>query len=759
VKFPTLNLDRGPIHWIRSRVAAKLALAMLAVAVLPVAIASFISYSRTSSALTSQVGDSIAETVGETSNLATQALIENIRLLQGLSGSPLLRERVDEANNGYTGDADAIVRRLAETDQRWQSAPITDPLVQGVLSGDRITNPVNSELRRFQEQFPRNVSLLVTDRYGALLASTSRTPDYLKSDEGWWSEVWAGGAGAVYLSNPEIDANTGTFVVSIGVPINNVEGEAVGVLSARADVRELLDILSDLRLGETSRVLIVSGDGQILFDPVNAARFGTPAPAWLTESGVLNQPAATWARARDQAGEAVLVAAARPSRTSGFSAIQNLGWNAVATIAESEALEPVVAATRIQVFVALITAVLAVVVAVLLTRLLTRQVNLINEVVAKIGLGDFQSRVAVVTRDEMGRTAQSLNGMLDQTLALIQTADDRDRIQASIMKLLDEIGGVAEGDLTGEAEVTPEVTGAIADSFNFMIAELRRIIQQVKLAADDVGSSATQIQSMMERIADGSEAQSDQIVDTSSAIEEMALSIQQVAENARMSAEVAQKSLANAQDGADAVRKTMGSMSSIRERVQETSKRIKRLGESTQEIGEIVQLIDDIADRTSILALNASIQAATAGEAGKGFAVVAEEVERLAERASDATKRISVLVQTIQAETNEAVTAMSMTTEEVVGGSDRANQAGQSLGEIQKVSQSLAELIQTISAAANQQARGSESLASSMSGISEVTQQTAAGTKQAAVSMTSLVTLSERLRESMARFQVPTGTA
>jgi twitching motility protein PilJ len=213
--------------------------------------------------------------------------------------------------------------------------------------------------------------------------------------------------------------------------------------------------------------------------------------------------------------------------------------------------------------------------------------------------------------------------------------------------------------------------------------------------------------------------------------------------------------LANARQGADAVNNTIEGMNRIRDQVQETAKRIKRLGESSQQIGEIVQLIDDIADRTSILALNASIQAAMAGEAGRGFAVVAEEVERLAERSTNATKKIAGLVKAIQSETNEAVTAMEEGTREVVEGSKLANQAGQALSEIQNVSGRLAELIQSISQASRQQARVSESVAKSMTQISEVTQQTAAGNKQAAVSVNSLASLADELRSSVSTFRLP----
>jgi len=330
-------------------------------------------------------------------------------------------------------------------------------------------------------------------------------------------------------------------------------------------------------------------------------------------------------------------------------------------------------------------------------------------------------------------------------------------MQASVMKLLDEVSGVAEGDLTAEAEVTADITGAIADSFNFMIGQLRDIISGVQEVTLQVSSSANEIQTTAEHLAQGSEAQAVQIADTSTAIEEMAVSIQQVSETTALSATVGEQALANAQQGAKAVQDTVEEMNRIRDQVQETAKRIKRLGESSQEIGEIVQVIRGIAKRTSILALNASLEAAMAGEAGRGFAVVAEDVKRLAERSTEATKQIEALVRTIQNETNEAVAAMEATTQEVVEGSELADQAGQALTEIEGVSHRLAELIQSISLAAKQQARGSEALAKSMGEISEVTQQTAAGTKQAAVSISNMALLADELYGSVSTFQLPGG--
>ena len=398
---------------------------------------------------------------------------------------------------------------------------------------------------------------------------------------------------------------------------------------------------------------------------------------------------------------------------------------------------------------------IAILLAILTSRSITVPVQEIRTVFDYINQGDYASRVMVMSQDELGQMAMSLNRMLDNTLSLVQSQGERDALQGSIMKLLEEVSGVAEGDLTAAAEVTEDMTGAIADSFNYMIHQLRKLVENVQESTLHVTNSANEIRVTAENLAEGSTSQATRIVDSSAALDEMAVSIQQVSENATLSATVAEQALANAKQGASAVQNTVEGMNRIRSQVQETAKRIKRLGERSQEVGEIVQLIGDIADRTSIVALNASIQAARAGEAGRSFVVVAEEVERLAERSANATKQIAGLVNTIQSETNEAVTAMEESTREVVQGSRVADQAGQALGEIESVSNRLAELIQSISLASSQQARGSENLSNAMSEISEVTQQTADGTKQAALAISNLATLADELRDSVSTFKLP----
>ncbi len=329
------------------------------------------------------------------------------------------------------------------------------------------------------------------------------------------------------------------------------------------------------------------------------------------------------------------------------------------------------------------------------------------------------------------------------------------RNQEAIMRLLDEMGSLAEGDLTVKATVTEDMTGAIADSINFAVEQLRSLVQTINDTSVQVASSAQETQATAMHLAEAAEHQAQQINTATNRINEIATSINQVSRNSAESADVAQRSVEIATKGAGVVQQTIAGMDSIRGQIQETSKRIKRLGESSQEIGSIVELINDISEQTNILALNAAIQAASAGEAGRGFAVVADEVQRLAERTSNATKRIEALVQTIQADTNEAVSSMEQTTSEVVAGARLAEDAGTALGEIEHVSNTLAGLIQGISSAAQQQSVAANDITQTMTTIQSITAQTSQGANQTAESIGNLAQLAADLRRSVADFKLP----
>ncbi len=336
-----------------------------------------------------------------------------------------------------------------------------------------------------------------------------------------------------------------------------------------------------------------------------------------------------------------------------------------------------------------------------------------------------------------------------------ETAETNERNQTAILRLLDELADLADGDLTTTATVTEDFTGAIADSINFTIDQLRILVARINETAVNVSAAAQETQQTALHLAEASEHQAQEIAGASAAVNEMAVTIDQVSANAAESAAVAERAVSIAGNGAKVVQNTINGMDTIREQIQDTSKRIKRLGESSQEIGDIVSLINDIADQTNILALNAAIQASMAGDAGRGFAVVADEVQRLAERSAAATKQIEALVKTIQNDTNEAVISMEQTTSEVVRGARLAQDAGVALEEIENVSSSLAELIQNISNAARQQASSAGHISNTMNVIQEITTQTSAGTSATAQSIGNLAEMALDLRESVAGFKLP----
>lgn len=338
---------------------------------------------------------------------------------------------------------------------------------------------------------------------------------------------------------------------------------------------------------------------------------------------------------------------------------------------------------------------------------------------------------------------------------LLVEEETNERNQNAILRLLDELADLADGDLTTTATVTEDFTGAIADSINFTIDQLRVLVSRINETAVNVSSAAQETQQTALHLAEASEHQAQEIAGASAAVNEMAVTIDQVSANAAESAAVAERSVSIASNGAKVVQNTIHGMDTIREQIQDTSKRIKRLGESSQEIGDIVSLINDIADQTNILALNAAIQASMAGDAGRGFAVVADEVQRLAERSAAATKQIEALVKTIQNDTNEAVISMEQTTAEVVRGARLAQDAGVALEEIENVSSSLAELIQNISNAARQQASSAGHISNTMNVIQEITSQTSAGTSATAQSIGTLAEMALDLRESVAGFKLP----
>ncbi|MGZ5064218.1 MAG: methyl-accepting chemotaxis protein [Usitatibacter sp.] len=365
--------------------------------------------------------------------------------------------------------------------------------------------------------------------------------------------------------------------------------------------------------------------------------------------------------------------------------------------------------------------------------------------------------VAVLVAGALLVVVLTLTGLVflaDTRRRAAEAETENRRNQEAILRLLNEMGDLADGDLTIRAQVTEDITGAIADSMNYTIDELRTLVAGVNNAAIQVTQKTAQAQSISAELLGAAEKQSKEIEETTAQVLQVSRSIADVSSTAEEGARVAQRSLAAADKGRAAVQNSISGMNDIREQIQETSKRIKRLGESSQEIGEIVELISDITEQTNVLALNAAIQAASAGEAGRGFSVVAEEVQRLAERSGEATKQIGAIVKTIQADTQDAVAAMEKSTTGVVEGAKLSDAAGQALSEIDFVTKNLAQLIEQISKATQTQASATNKVAQNMQDILEITRQTTRGTQQAAGSIRDLAAVAQELKSSVSGFKL-----
>ncbi len=541
----------------------------------------------------------------------------------------------------------------------------------------------------------------------------------------------------------------------IAVPILSEDGEVEVVVAAQLSVSQINKIMDKKGLGKNTETYLLGMKKMMFRSKVTDAKSAIINPKIKADKKDIDN-ALKEKRVgvyKNYNGKSVLRSVSEIT-VSPAKAGKVIKWAVVAEVDEDEVNRPIRNLILKWLLLFFLTLVVVAIVAYLISRTLTVQVNHIMDLFNEIGMGNFEARTPVTSQDELGLMASSLNAMLDNTLSLIQSSEERDTMQASVMKLLTEISGLAEGNLASRAEVTEDFTGAIADSFNDMAEQLGRVVRNVKDVTIQISATSHEVRSSTENLAETSEMQAVQVSDAIAAINEMAASIQQVAENAAQSAQVSEGSKTHATEGATAVRDTNSAMESIREHVQETARAIKRLGESSQEVGNIVQLIGDIADRTSILALNASIQAAMAGEAGRGFAVVAEEVQRLAERSTNATQQIDTLIKNIQGEINEAGTSMEESIQRVVEGSKLADNAYTKLQEIENITTNLGELIQSISMASKQQARASENIAKTMQEVGEVSSHTSAAGRQTAISMKNLAETSDQLNESVSVFKL-----
>jgi methyl-accepting chemotaxis protein len=667
-----------------------------------------------------------------------------------LLGRPLVARQAKNLGDLSASVAGQIGRTLGE-DVQGLAQLADDPGLAAATAAAPAS--ANAALAAFRERWPQHLALQLTDLSGAPVAAADGagggTAAEAANGQPWFQAALRGGAGAPAIGPLRREAASGVTVLDLAVPVRR-NGAIAGVLHSVLDARRLGALLASATSQRSGRAAIYDASGTAML-AADAMELGRPLPPVLKEAGALAaaEPGSAFGES-DQGTDSLF----------GFApvtvpAVGRLGWTAVATMDAAEVLAPLAAERQSVLVAAGIGIVLALLGAAFAGRQPRRQADEIRRAAAQAAGGNLAARAAVWSRDELGLAAAGLNTLLGRLGERFQGESERDALQSAITRLLEEVSGVAQGDLTIEAEVTAEVTGALADSFNYMVAELREIVRNIQTSTHQVTFLARRLHTDAEHAVETSDEQATEISRASGDVEAMARTLGEVAESALVADGVAREALVNARDGGVAVRQTIDGMNRIRSHVQETARRIKRLGESSKEIGEIVKLIGDIADRTSILALNAAIQAASAGEAGRGFAVVAEEVQRLSERSTEATRQISALVAAIQSETHDTVVSMEESTREVVEGSRIADLAGQALAEVNTVAERIAAIVQSITEAAARQAQRSEQISSVMDGIAGMTAQNAASTRQSAIAVSRMAELADALRESVSTFRLP----
>jgi methyl-accepting chemotaxis protein len=555
------------------------------------------------------------------------------------------------------------------------------------------------------------------------------------------------------------DEALGTDVLYVATPLTGPNGAVEGVVWATFDVTGTGGLLGRLTgfAGDASAAAdLVSADGLVVAS-TNPTRIGQSIGVSTLVASALSATApgsgaAGYADDQVFAGYAPLPVV--PLAASDSSTLPAGGAVLLVYQPESAALAGLDNQSSYAALAVLVAIVLGAALAYLCYRMVVRPLREATAVLERAGAGDLSARVHAPATSEVAVLAAALNHTLDELSVAGHSPQERDQLHAQLATLLADVGEAARGDLTVEANVPTGALGTLADAFNYMVAELRRIITDVDATTNAVSTASSEIAARSGSVAQYSAGQAAQLAGATSAMTEMAMSIQHVSANARLSATVAREAETNARTGYDAVRVTMDGMERIRQQVQEASRIVARLGESSTEISSIVQLIAQIARQTNTLALNASIQAARAGEHGRGFAVVAEEVRKLAERSSSATKQISGLVTSIQAETTEAISAMEASMREVNDGSLVADQAGVALEQIDAVVVRMTELIDAISQMSEQQAATAEDISNAMRDMAELTATTSADTRDTAESADRLTRLADRLRRSVATFKL-----
>jgi twitching motility protein PilJ len=706
----------------------------------------FIAYKSFYTAIDSS--DHLRKMAVSTAETVDMLILENIQFIRSVASDPSVIEKAEwgakqaESMGIHAQPQGALIDDLEKRFAKTHSLDQHPADMSAFLEGKA----------RLKGVFTR---MFFTDRYGLTVGATNMSDDFVQSDEEWWQKAFKNG---MSLSDVSLDAGTNSYAMEICVAIPDAKtGQPNGVLKAIYNLRDAENYISRFKEYSSGYAYAVSKDGTVILHPNELKRF-KKLDETLLKTQILQKSASgdSSILPYDDSGDTRLLSfALSRGAASGGMQYPGFGWTFVVDNADKEVYAPATTMLRTIIIWGAAFFLLFGALSIMLARSVSNAIQSLFGATERVSHGDLQARTRIFTGDELQRVGEGFNQMMDKLAeSMRKETEQKEELERHLSEFLKVVKPVSSGDLTARAREGEDPVGRVARLVNRMFDDFAQMIVQVKRMGLSVSSSATEILAAAEQIAAGAQRQAEEITKNSSAVEEMAASMNQVSRNAEMSAESARRALQRAEQGDEAMGNTAEAMRRINAAVQQTSGKMHSLGSRSNEISEIITLIEEIAAQTNLLSLNAAIEAAHAGDAGAGFSVVADEIRRLAQRSSKATKDVGNLIKAIQTETAEAIQAMEVGLGEANTGSQLADQASHALQDMSSAVRESSELMQEISAASEEQARVTRDLAMAMQTISSITLETTAGTHETAQTIQSMVGLAEQLNTTIGGLKI-----